>query len=503
MTDTRVLLSRIAALKERLAEGPAHTTEAAEPAASGSGRLEHLEALLATGTRQSTLVDRSFRQLEEAPDPADVGALPRQLTARARRLLVMGQELLATLRGLASSFATEPHAQKSDAIQELGVWPGLDAADPLTARYRDTVAMLDTALRTVQAYPDSPSVQLRLCDGLEATLGVVSERIGYLQATIEQRKSQALQIDRLAEALLNLSLGKPAEIGAFVHLAEDLLHDVEQGAPLRFLHTEPLANPRLEGATRWLARSIACHSLTVAQVMARLIRHEPDWRSQPLEPLVAALVHDAGMLRVPVEVYAQPSPLDEEQRRTLEGHAPAGAELAQRLWPAAGWLAEAAASHHERQDGTGYPAGLRDLQISPLVRFLTVCDVYAAWCTPRPHRPGREPRTALTDTLLLADKGLLDRNFAERLLQLSFYPVGSLVELADGAIGLVTATPVDRRVLNSPARPVVALLTDGRGQWLSAPRHINLAECEGRTIVRTLLDAERRKLLGKRYPELI
>lgn len=507
MSDTRVLLSRIAALKQRLEQGhgraPAPAASATITATSGLDRVQHLETQLAVGTRHGTLLDRSFRQLEESGPPADPAALPRQMTARAHRLLVMGQELLANLRGLAGCFGTEPHATEGDAIQNLGTWPGIDAADPLAARYRDTVAMLDTALRTVQAYPDSPSIQLRLCDGLEATLGVVSQGHEYLQAAVEQRKSQALRLDRLADGLLNLSLNKPVEVGLFVELAEALLSDVEHGAPLRFLHMEPLANPRAEGALRWLARAIACHSLTVAQVVARLVRQEPDLRGQPLEPVVAALAHDVGMLRVPVEAYLQTGPLDEEQRRTLEGHTRAGAELAARLWPQAGWLAESAASHHERQDGTGYPAGLRDMQISPLVRFLAVCDVYAAWCTPRPHRPAREPRTALTDTLLLADKGSLDRNFAERLLHLSFYPVGSVVELADGAIALVTATPVDRRDLNSPARPIVALLTDGRGQWLPIPRHINLAECEGRTIVRTLLDAERRRVLGKRYPELI
>ena len=53
--------------------------------------------------------------------------------------------------------------------------------------------------------------------------------------------------------------------------------------------------------------------------------------------------------------------------------------------------------------------------------------------TTRPHRPARETRTALTDTLLLAEQGLLDRKAAELLLLLSFYPVGTAVEMGDGA----------------------------------------------------------------------
>ena len=85
---------------------------------------------------------------------------------------------------------------------------------------------------------------------------------------------------------------------------------------------------------------------------------------------------------------------------------------------------------------------------------------------------------------------------------MSFYPVGSVVELADGAVGVVVATHSARRDLNTPARPVLTLLTDSQGKLLAAPGHADLAECEGRSIVRGLPAAERRELLGGRYPEL-
>jgi hypothetical protein len=136
-----------------------------------------------------------------------------------------------------------------------------------------------------------------------------------------------------------------------------------------------------------------------------------------------------------------------------------------------------------------------------LNRLLAVCDVYAALCSARPHRPASETRTALTDVLLLAEQGLLDRFHAERLLALSFYPVGSVVELADGAVGLVVATHTGRRELNNPARPVLSLLTDARGQAVPAPQYVDLAQVEDRSIVRSLSTAERRQVLGGLYPE--
>jgi HD-GYP domain-containing protein (c-di-GMP phosphodiesterase class II) len=288
-----------------------------------------------------------------------------------------------------------------------------------------------------------------------------------------------------------LAAGHSVDSKALVSLAEAIQAEAAQGQLLQFPQLGP----------EDLVQHVAAHSLAVAQVIARLARHDPDWRGRPLEPILAALVHDVGMLKVPADLLAQPGPLTDEERRLVEAHPLHGAELAARITPSASWLVDAAGHHHERLDGTGYPNGLRDLQIKPLVRLLSICDVYTAMCQPRPYRAALDTRTALTDTLLLAEKGVLDRQLAERLLLLSFYPVGSVVELSDGSIGLVVATHQVRRDLNTPARPVVSLLTDSQGQLLPTPRVIDLSDTEGRSIVRGLPVSERRERVGKRYPE--
>src|SRR5262249_56556286 len=97
-----------------------------------------------------------------------------------------------------------------------------------------------------------------------------------------------------------------------------------------------------------------------------------------VEPVLGALVQDAGMLRVPAEVLAHAGPFDDSGRRAVEVHVPEGIELVGQLAAGAPWLVEATAGHHERLDGTGYPAGLRAEQLGPLARLLAVCDVYAA-----------------------------------------------------------------------------------------------------------------------------
>jgi HD-GYP domain-containing protein (c-di-GMP phosphodiesterase class II) len=474
MRDTQELLSKLAALRQQLEQARRPEPE------PGAGRLWRLEGQVAAGARSSHLLDGALRQLPATPEEAPT--LPRQLTARAHRLLLRGRDLLDQLRRLA---------------EEPLLAPG--GADPLADHYRETTAMADIALRLVQAFPDAPSAQLRLCEGLDTVLGTVAERLAHLRAALGRHRQEADCVEALADFLTGLHAGKLFDVQPFVLLAEDVLEEAQQGAPLRFLDSPLVAGQDAGGKA--VARAVAAHSLTVAQVLARLARHDPDLRGRALEPVLAALLHDVGLLAVPAEVLAHNGPLDDEQRRAVEAHARRGAELAGRILPGAAWLAEAAAGHHERLDGTGYPGGLRDGQLASLTRLLAVCDVYAARCAARPHRPAFDPRTALTDTLLLAEQGALDRQHAERLLQLSFYPVGAVVELADGAVGVVVATHTGARDLSAPARPVLALLTDPDRRPLPAPRHVDLAQCDSRSVVRTLPAAERRAVLGARYPE--
>jgi hypothetical protein len=491
MSETQAILGRIAALRQRLEQAQGLAQEAATAAALAAERGEAynhpaaIEARIAAGAEHDARLDAVLRPLTGVG--MDAHSLPRQLTSRARRVLERGREFLTRIRSLSDAFAPvtdDPPPAPSPALV-------LDRSDPLAVLYRETAAMTETALRTVPLLPDAVSAQMPLCEGLEAVLGVVASRLKTLTAGVERHRQEVGRIDRLADLLTELEAGRLREVQPFIELAEEVLADAREGGPLRFLETDA-AHP---------ARFVACHSLTVARVVARVLRFDVGLRSRPLEPVLAALTHDVGMLRVPAAILAKPGPLTDDERRAVEAHCRAGAEIAEQLLPGAAWLAEAAAAHHERLDGTGYPDGLREFQLSPLARLLAVCDVYAGFRARRPDRPGRETRTAMADTLLLAEQGQLDRQGAEHLLQLTFYPVGSAVELEDGALGMVVATPSSRRELNSPARPVVALLTDAQGEPLPTPRHLDLAQCDSHSIVRSLSSAERREVLLRRFPE--
>ena len=170
--------------------------------------------------------------------------------------------------------------------------------------------------------------------------------------------------------------------------------------------------------------------------------------------------------------------------------------------PEVGPLADAVAAHHERLDGTGYPKATRGDDVPSLARLLAACDVYTGMAADRPHRPAHDPRVALTDTLVQAERGELDRDLAELLLRLSFHPVGTVVELTDGRTAVVVSTHTGRVNLRATTRPVVAVLADADGRLLPKPEFIDLAGAEYGGVVRALGTAERRKVLAEAHPDL-
>jgi CHASE2 domain-containing sensor protein len=103
----------------------------------------------------------------------------------------------------------------------------------------------------------------------------------------------------------------------------------------------------------------------------------------------ASLLHDVGKIAVPDAILTKPGPLIDEEWVVMRGHAAAGAAmLAGSRAPVMRMAEEIALSHHERWDGSGYPAGLAGEAIPLTGRICAVCDVFDAL---RSRRPYKEP----------------------------------------------------------------------------------------------------------------
>ena len=142
----------------------------------------------------------------------------------------------------------------------------------------------------------------------------------------------------------------------------------------------------------------AGHERRVGTVAADIAR-EMGWPEERCHGLqLVGLVHDIGKIAVPTEILSKPSSLTPLEYELVKAHVERGYEILKDVksrFP----IAEIVRQHHEHIDGTGYPQGLKDGEILPEARILTVADVMEATATHRPYRPALGVDAALQDML--------------------------------------------------------------------------------------------------------
>ncbi len=130
----------------------------------------------------------------------------------------------------------------------------------------------------------------------------------------------------------------------------------------------------------------AGHQQRVAELSVAIARKMrlPEESCVPLISM-AALIHDIGKIAVPAEILARPGKLSQAEFALIKAHPQAGYDILRKAelpYP----VPEAVLQHHERYDGTGYPAGLSGDEILPEASILAVADVVEAMSSHRPYR---------------------------------------------------------------------------------------------------------------------
>jgi putative two-component system response regulator len=106
------------------------------------------------------------------------------------------------------------------------------------------------------------------------------------------------------------------------------------------------------------------------------------------------LIHDIGKLAVPEQILLKPGPLTPEERKIMEEHTVIGERICAPLRSFRHVL-PIIRHHHERQDGSGYPDGLKGEQVPLTARILQITDIYDALTTDRPYRKALPVEKAL------------------------------------------------------------------------------------------------------------
>ena len=152
---------------------------------------------------------------------------------------------------------------------------------------------------------------------------------------------------------------------------------------------------------------------------------------------VAGLLHDLGKAMVPLEILNKPGNLTDEEFRIMKSHPEEGIKLLRESHGVDEIAFDVVLRHHEKAEGSGYPKGLKSDEISLYAKMGAVCDVYDAITSNRPYKAGWDPAESLRKMAEWSAGHFDPAVFQAFVKSLGIYPVGSLVRLSSGRLGVV------------------------------------------------------------------
>ncbi len=178
------------------------------------------------------------------------------------------------------------------------------------------------------------------------------------------------------------------------------------------------------------------HSVAVCAMMITLARELGLSEKDVNQAGISGLMHDLGKAMMPLSVLNKPGKLTDDEFDIIKTHPAEGYELLKNSDEVSLDVLDVVLHHHEQYDGSGYPRGLKGEGISLFSRMAAVCDVYDAVTSTRPYKDGWDPAYALQQ--MVSWKGHFDSKILQAFIKsIGIYPVGSLVKLESGRLGIV------------------------------------------------------------------
>jgi HD-GYP domain-containing protein (c-di-GMP phosphodiesterase class II) len=193
-------------------------------------------------------------------------------------------------------------------------------------------------------------------------------------------------------------------------------------------------------------KTVYGHGINVAIYLVALGRH----LSLPKDMLerlgTLGLLLDIGKTRLSHELLHKEGRLTSEEFETIKAHVPVGLGILNELPDVHPEVLEGIAQHHERENGSGYPAGLSKGDISLFGRMAAIADSFSAMTNPRPYAkvvPAYEALQVMTNF----GRDLYHPPIVEQFIRaIGIFPVGSMVELTTGEVGIVISHSKVRRL---------------------------------------------------------
>jgi HD-GYP domain-containing protein (c-di-GMP phosphodiesterase class II) len=222
-------------------------------------------------------------------------------------------------------------------------------------------------------------------------------------------------------------MGKAVDTGGAQQLVEEITDSVSRNP------SALISLARLKTADDYTYM----HSVAVCAMMVALSKQLGLDERQTRLAGVAGLMHDLGKAAMPMDVLNKPGKLTDAEFSIIKRHPEEGHRLLQTGTDVDPIVLDVCLHHHEKTDGSGYPKGLKGDEISLFAKMGAVCDVYDAITSNRPYKAGWDPAESLRRMAEWSNGHFDVRVFQAFVKSLGIYPIGSLVKLSSGRLGVV------------------------------------------------------------------
>ena len=213
------------------------------------------------------------------------------------------------------------------------------------------------------------------------------------------------------------------------------------------------------------------HSVAVCALMVSLARQLGQDETSTRELGLAGLLHDLGKALMPPDVLNKPGKLTDDEFAIMRTHPGEGHQLLVQGNAVGEIVLDVCRHHHEKVDGTGYPDHLKGEQISLHAKMGAVCDVYDAITSNRPYKAGWDPAESIRKMTEWSKGHFDERVFQAFVRSIGIYPVGSLVKLDSGRLGVIIEQSEKSLLL-----PVVKVFFSTKAQTYIKPELIDLSK---------------------------
>lgn len=266
------------------------------------------------------------------------------------------------------------------------------------------------------------------------------------------------------------------------HIAHKLMTEVQRGEPIALGKVEPVIGRLADSIFRNKDALISLsrikqkdnytfqHSVSVSVLLISFCLAMKYERSVIIEVGLGGLLHDVGKMMIPDHILNKPGPLTGPEFALMQAHTSIGREILRQTPGVPEAAIIIAAEHHERYDGSGYSERLKENEISQFGQMASIVDVYDALTSTRIYHKGIEPTAALKKLFEWKTSHFNEALVQQFIRAIGIYPVGSLVSLKSGLLGVVI-DPDNKNLLH----PVVRVVYDMKRNSRITPRDIDLS----------------------------